>query len=153
MRECISIHVGQAGVQIGNACWELYCLEHGIQPDGRLPSDKAAGVVDDSFSTFFSETARLSLASLAWSRHPKHKTLATFTKGVSSRLTFAAHVTPCVPAKLNLLWPQPPASRRSPTCQGLPQRPSRSGSRPNHIRPCRTSSSRPNRFAMCRPTF
>ncbi|CAF0727700.1 unnamed protein product, partial [Brachionus calyciflorus] len=27
MRECISIHVGQAGVQIGNACWELYCLE------------------------------------------------------------------------------------------------------------------------------
>ena len=26
MRECISIHVGQAGVQIGNACWELYCL-------------------------------------------------------------------------------------------------------------------------------
>jgi hypothetical protein len=35
-RECISIHVGQAGVQIGNACWELYCLEHGIQPDGQL---------------------------------------------------------------------------------------------------------------------
>ncbi|CAF4154633.1 unnamed protein product, partial [Rotaria sp. Silwood1] len=33
-RECISIHVGQAGVQIGNACWELYCLEHGIEPDG-----------------------------------------------------------------------------------------------------------------------
>lgn len=29
-REIISIHVGQAGVQIGNACWELYCLEHGI---------------------------------------------------------------------------------------------------------------------------
>uniref|UniRef100_A0A8C7FRL2 Tubulin alpha chain n=1 Tax=Oncorhynchus kisutch TaxID=8019 RepID=A0A8C7FRL2_ONCKI len=24
--------MGQAGVQIGNACWELYCLEHGIQP-------------------------------------------------------------------------------------------------------------------------
>ncbi|MEJ1286943.1 hypothetical protein NN561_017957 [Cricetulus griseus] len=40
MRECISIHVGQAGVQIGNACWELYCLEHGIQPDGQMPSDK-----------------------------------------------------------------------------------------------------------------
>ena len=29
-RECISVHVGQAGCQIGNACWELYCLEHGI---------------------------------------------------------------------------------------------------------------------------
>uniref|UniRef100_A0A183BS21 Tubulin alpha chain n=1 Tax=Globodera pallida TaxID=36090 RepID=A0A183BS21_GLOPA len=42
MREVISLHVGQAGVQIGNACWELYCLEHGIQ--------------DHSYNTFFSET-------------------------------------------------------------------------------------------------
>ncbi|KAG6800774.1 tubulin alpha-1 chain [Apis mellifera caucasica] len=56
MRECISIHVGQAGVQIGNACWELYCLEHGIQPDGQMPSDKTFGG-DDSFSTFFNETS------------------------------------------------------------------------------------------------
>ncbi|KAK2118340.1 Tubulin alpha-1A chain [Saguinus oedipus] len=56
MRECISIHVGQAGVQIGNACWELYCLEHGIQPDGQIPSDKTIGGGDDSFNTFFSET-------------------------------------------------------------------------------------------------
>ena len=55
-RECISIHVGQAGVQIGNACWELYCLEHGIQPDGQMPSDKTIGGGDDSFNTFFSET-------------------------------------------------------------------------------------------------
>lgn len=31
MRECISVHIGQAGIQVGNACWELYCLEHGIQ--------------------------------------------------------------------------------------------------------------------------
>lgn len=51
----ISVHVGQAGVQIGNACWELFCLEHGIQPDGRMPSDKQSQI-DDSFSTFFSET-------------------------------------------------------------------------------------------------
>ncbi|KXJ08380.1 Tubulin alpha-1 chain [Exaiptasia diaphana] len=56
MRECISVHVGQAGVQIGNACWELYCLEHGIQPDGQMPSDKTIGGGDDSFNTFFSET-------------------------------------------------------------------------------------------------
>ncbi|EPQ14625.1 Peripherin [Myotis brandtii] len=56
LRECISIHVGQAGVQIGNACWELYCLEHGIQPDGQMPSDKTIGGGDDSFNTFFSET-------------------------------------------------------------------------------------------------
>ena len=50
------MHVGQAGVQIGNACWELYCLEHGIQPDGQMPSDKTIGGGDDSFNTFFSET-------------------------------------------------------------------------------------------------
>ena len=41
---------------MGNACWELYCLEHGIQPDGQMPSDKAIGAGDDSFNTFFSET-------------------------------------------------------------------------------------------------
>ncbi|TRY63542.1 hypothetical protein TCAL_05778 [Tigriopus californicus] len=54
-RECISVHIGQAGCQIGNACWELYCLEHGIQPDGQMPSDKLMGG-DDSFTTFFAET-------------------------------------------------------------------------------------------------
>lgn len=43
-------------MQIGNACWELYCLEHGIQPDGGMPSDKTIGGGDDSFNTFFSET-------------------------------------------------------------------------------------------------
>lgn len=37
MREVISIHIGQAGIQVGNSCWELYCLEHGIQPDGMMP--------------------------------------------------------------------------------------------------------------------
>ena len=51
------LHVGQAGVQIGNACWEMYCLEHGIQPDGQLPSDTTLGGGDDSFNTFFSETS------------------------------------------------------------------------------------------------
>ena len=56
MRECISVHVGQAGCQIGNACWELYCLEHGITPDGMMPSDATIGGGNDSFSTFFSET-------------------------------------------------------------------------------------------------
>ena len=57
MREVISIHIGQAGVQMGNACWELYCLEHGIQPDGMMPSDDSIGVADDSFNTFFAETS------------------------------------------------------------------------------------------------
>ncbi|VDO22527.1 unnamed protein product [Haemonchus placei] len=72
-REIVSLHVGQAGVQIGNACWELYCLEHGIQPDGLMssvetvepdgimPADKTVGVEDASYNTFFSETQSGSL--------------------------------------------------------------------------------------------
>ena len=56
MRECICIHIGQGGIQGGNACWELFCLEHGIQPDGQMPSDKTIGGGDDAFNTFFSET-------------------------------------------------------------------------------------------------
>ncbi|KAF3562529.1 hypothetical protein DY000_02018418 [Brassica cretica] len=56
MREIISIHIGQAGIQVGNSCWELYCLEHGIQPDGMMPSDTTVGVAHDAFNTFFSET-------------------------------------------------------------------------------------------------
>ncbi|KXN71607.1 tubulin nucleotide-binding domain-like protein, partial [Conidiobolus coronatus NRRL 28638] len=53
MREVLSIHVGQAGVQIGNACWELYCLEHGIGQDGKLTGDSVIG----NPGTFFSETS------------------------------------------------------------------------------------------------
>lgn len=57
MRECICIHVGQAGVQTGNSVWELFCLEHGISPDGMMPSDTSVGKCDDAFNTFFSETS------------------------------------------------------------------------------------------------
>ena len=53
--------MGQAGVQMGNACWELYCLEHGLEPSGLpgsdtvKPGDVAAGE-DAPFKTFFAET-------------------------------------------------------------------------------------------------
>lgn len=74
VRECISVHIGQAGVQIGNACWELYCLEHGIQPDGQVDhsastdscatNDKIVrslpgrnGTTVEPFNTFFGETS------------------------------------------------------------------------------------------------
>ncbi|SCV03789.1 LANO_0G06260g1_1 [Lachancea nothofagi CBS 11611] len=57
MREVISVNVGQAGCQIGNACWELYSLEHGIRPDGYLEEGltKPRGG-EEGFSTFFNET-------------------------------------------------------------------------------------------------
>ncbi|ELR21488.1 tubulin alpha1a chain, putative [Acanthamoeba castellanii str. Neff] len=53
MREIISLHVGQAGVQVGNACWELYCLEHGIHSDGTL----LPGRTESGLGTFFNETS------------------------------------------------------------------------------------------------
>lgn len=61
MREVISIHVGQAGIQIGNACWELFCLEHAIQADGhrvKLSGEDSQEMpdIDDAQTTFFSET-------------------------------------------------------------------------------------------------
>jgi len=55
MREILSIHIGQAGVQVGNSCWELYCLEHGIRHDGTMQDTEDGG--DDAFNTFFSETS------------------------------------------------------------------------------------------------
>ena len=56
MREIIGIHLGQTGIQVGNACWELFRLEHGIQPDGEMPNDKTFGEGDDALHTSFSET-------------------------------------------------------------------------------------------------
>lgn len=61
MREIISLHVGQAGIQVGNACWQLYCCEHGIKPDGTLKDPdnemhKKKAYGDPAFSTFFIET-------------------------------------------------------------------------------------------------
>jgi len=56
-REIISIHIGQAGVQTGNSCWELYCMEHGILPTGLRENDPTPGKETDAFNTFFSETS------------------------------------------------------------------------------------------------
>ncbi|KAJ8103220.1 Tubulin/FtsZ, GTPase domain-containing protein [Lipomyces tetrasporus] len=53
--EIVHLHIGQAGVQLGNAAWELYLLEHGIQPDGYL--SKGAHQTP-GLEAFFAETAR-----------------------------------------------------------------------------------------------
>ena len=71
-RECISVHVGQAGCQIGNACWELYCLEHGIQPDGQMPSDKAVGKGTFSGTLFFLFHGKKKLVFIIFSVKLKH---------------------------------------------------------------------------------
>ena len=39
--------------QVGHAVWELFCLEHGIRPDGIMQYSMSG---DDSFQTVFMET-------------------------------------------------------------------------------------------------
>ena len=41
---------------MGNACYNLYCLEHGIQLKGTMPSDLTIGNGNDSFTTLFAKT-------------------------------------------------------------------------------------------------
>ena len=52
VREVLTVSIGQAGVQLGDAVWRQYCAEHGIENDG-----KSSHKVDDvSFRCFFEET-------------------------------------------------------------------------------------------------
>lgn len=53
MKEIITICIGGCGVRIGDKFWELLCLEHGIQPDGQISSNKTI----DKGDRFFSKTA------------------------------------------------------------------------------------------------
>jgi tubulin alpha len=59
MREIISIHVGQAGIQTGNACWELFCMEQGISPDGTyVPGDVFTSVTGQKLGgAMYTETS------------------------------------------------------------------------------------------------
>lgn len=66
MREILALHFGQAGVQTGSASWELFCLEHDIDPSGRMKQATSSarkisngGIrnENESFSTFFQESS------------------------------------------------------------------------------------------------
>ncbi|XP_015684007.1 tubulin alpha-3 chain-like [Protobothrops mucrosquamatus] len=41
---------------MGNGCWELYCLEHNILPDGTIPISNGPSQATASFETFFCKT-------------------------------------------------------------------------------------------------
>ena len=53
MNQLLCIHIGQAGVQLASSCWELFCLEHDIQPDGTLKPEKTT---TDDLDVLFNET-------------------------------------------------------------------------------------------------
>ena len=55
-KQIVSVHVGQAGLQVGHSIWELYCNEHGILPNGLKATslDNKDGEMDDkSYESFF----------------------------------------------------------------------------------------------------
>jgi len=52
-REVLTVNVGQAGIQLGNAVWKQYCTEHGIEKDGTLENEESK---DKYFTTFYEET-------------------------------------------------------------------------------------------------
>ncbi|CAL6057715.1 Alpha-tubulin [Hexamita inflata] len=54
MREVINVHVGHTGAGIGEACWELFCLEHEISPSGVKDCSKE---YCSEFTSFFSESS------------------------------------------------------------------------------------------------
>ncbi|CAL5983587.1 Alpha-tubulin [Hexamita inflata] len=54
MREVINVHVGHTGAGIGEACWELFCLEHDISPSG--VKDCSLDYCSQ-FTSFFSESS------------------------------------------------------------------------------------------------
>ena len=57
MKEIININIGQCGVQIGDVCWELFCLEHGIEYDGKYSLEKFMGDNNNNnLNTLFYET-------------------------------------------------------------------------------------------------
>ncbi|ETO35478.1 Alpha-tubulin [Reticulomyxa filosa] len=54
MRAILTIEIGQAGIQLGNAIWEQYCAEHGIDNTGKKEGVQPK---NDSFKAFFEETS------------------------------------------------------------------------------------------------
>lgn len=54
-REALSIHIGQAGIQIGSELWKLYSIEHGISACGKR-ENYGDECLELGRNTFFEET-------------------------------------------------------------------------------------------------
>eukprot|EP01083_Nonionella_stella_P149304 473977_1 len=51
VREVLTLNIGQCGIQLGQAVWEQYCAEHGIDESGKKEKSE-----DRSFLCFYEET-------------------------------------------------------------------------------------------------
>ncbi|KAH9414519.1 hypothetical protein DERP_008714 [Dermatophagoides pteronyssinus] len=58
MRECITLLIGQAGIQIGETFWDIIRAEHGIESDGHLDQQHKNRNENEILATMFNETSR-----------------------------------------------------------------------------------------------
>lgn len=71
-------------------CWELYCLEHEIQTDGQMPSEKTTGEVDSPLSPASSvklvlENSCVLAVLWIWSLWPLMKSEMAYTDSFSTQ--------------------------------------------------------------------
>lgn len=52
----------QADIEVGNACWELYYLEHEVHLDGQMPIEKIVDGGDYASNTLFNKTRAESMS-------------------------------------------------------------------------------------------
>lgn len=57
-REVIHLHIGSGRIEIGNNCWELYCLEHNLNVDGYLQNESDSNVPPQCFFSKVNKTYR-----------------------------------------------------------------------------------------------
>ena len=55
MKEVITLCIGQAGVQIGDTCIQLFAEESGIQMDGKMSEEVRESLEPNTYATFFNE--------------------------------------------------------------------------------------------------
>jgi len=55
VREVLTVSVGQGGIQLGNAIWNQYCAEHGVDVGGKLDDNHKKEAQNQYFGTFFDE--------------------------------------------------------------------------------------------------
>ncbi len=44
-REVLHLQIGSEGIEVGNYCWELYCLEHNLDVNGCLQSESNSDIL------------------------------------------------------------------------------------------------------------
>lgn len=61
MKEVVSLYIGQAGIQIGESCWNLFRHEHGISEAGKFEDQNNGNNDNNSHLVYFTTTSHNSI--------------------------------------------------------------------------------------------